>query len=99
MTRGKQYVKKGIWYIGGKEKQKGAALSIGLLASIGASILGELAKPILGKFFGRGRRRRTRLRNRRRTKDERKNSVEKKNFSKNSNVAQRYNFYCKIREN
>ena len=68
MTRGKQYVKKGIWYVGGKEKQKGAGLSIGLLASIGASILGELAKPVLEKFFDRGRRRRTRLRNRRRTR-------------------------------
>ena len=68
MTRGKQYVKKGVWYIRGKEKQKGAGLSIGLLASIGAQILGELAKPVLGKFFGRGRRRSRRLRNRRRTR-------------------------------
>ena len=68
MTRGRQYVKKGVWYIGGKEKQKGAGLSIGLLASIGAPILGELAKPVLGKFFGRGRRRSRRLRNRRRTR-------------------------------
>ena len=68
MRRGKQYVKKGVWYIGGKEKQKGAGLSIGLLASIGAPILGELAKPVLGKFFSRGRRRSRRLRNRRRTR-------------------------------
>ena len=68
MTRGRQYVKKGVWYIGGKEKQKGAGLSIGLLASIGAPILGELAKPILGKNFGRDRRRSRRLKNRRRTR-------------------------------
>ena len=67
MTRGKQYVKKGFWYIGGKKrKQKGAGLPIGLLAMIGAPILGELAKPILGKNFGRGRRRSRRLRRRRR---------------------------------
>ena len=66
MTRGKQYVKKGFWYIGGKKrKQKGAGLPIGLLATIGAPILGELAKPILGKNFGRGRRCSRRLRRRR----------------------------------
>ena len=48
----KQYVKKAVWYIGGeKRKQKGGALPLGLLASIGASILGEIAKPILGKFL------------------------------------------------
>ena len=66
MTRGKQYVKKGFWYIWGKKrKQKGAGLPIGLLATIGAPILGELAKPILGKNFGRGRRCSRRLRRRR----------------------------------
>ena len=51
--RGKQYVKKGVWYIGGKKrKQAGGAIPIGLLASIGAPILGKLATPILGKPFG-----------------------------------------------
>ena len=50
--RGKQYVKKGVWYIGGKKrKQKGGAFPLGLLASIGAPILGEIAKPILGKIL------------------------------------------------
>ena len=61
--------KKGIWYLGGKykraptRKQKGGGIPFGLLASIGATILGEIAKPILGKILGRGlkkRRRRTR---------------------------------------
>ena len=67
MSRGKRYVKKGVWYIGGKKrKQKDGAIPIGLLVSIGAPILGETAKPILGKFFGRGRRLRTGLRPRRR---------------------------------
>ena len=60
--RGKQSVKKGIWYIGGKRKtrkrQRGKGFPLGLLASIGAPILGEVAKPILGKIFGRGRKRR-----------------------------------------
>ena len=51
--RGKQYIKKGVWYIGGKKrKQKGGAFPLELLASIGAPILGEMAKPILGKIFG-----------------------------------------------
>ena len=68
--RGKQSVRKGIWHIGGKYKkapkrkrQKGGAIPFGPLASIGAPILGEIAKPILGKILGRGlkkRRRRTR---------------------------------------
>ena len=59
--RGKQSVKKDIWYIGGKytrapkrRKQKGGAFPLGLLASVGAPILGEIAKPILGKILGRG---------------------------------------------
>ena len=66
MSRGKQSVKKGLWYIGGgeyrraKKTQRGKDIPIGLLASIGAPILGEIAKPILGKIFGRGRRRRSR---------------------------------------
>ena len=64
MGRGKQSVKKGVWYIGSrykrapKRRQKGGAIPLGLLASIGAPILGEIAKPIFGKIFGRGRRKR-----------------------------------------
>ena len=67
--REKQSVKKGIWHIGGtykrapRRRQRGGAIPLGLLASLGAPILGETAKPILGKILGRGirkRRRRTR---------------------------------------
>ena len=67
--RGKQSIKKGKRHIGGKykrapkRKQKRGAISFGLLASIGAPILGEIAKPILEKILGRGLkkgRRRTR---------------------------------------
>ena len=59
MSRGKQYVKKGVWYIGGeKRRQKGGAIPFGLLALIAAPVLGEEAEPILGKIFVRGRRRR-----------------------------------------
>ena len=49
-----------------KRKQKGGAFSLGLPASIGAPIIGEIAKPILGKIFGRGRKLRRRKRRRQR---------------------------------
>ena len=55
--RGKQSVKKGIWYLSGRKRQRGKGFPLGLLASIGALIIGEVAKPILGKMFGRGKRR------------------------------------------
>ena len=66
MSRGKLSVKKGLWYVGGAYKrakkrwQKGGAIPIGLLASIGTAILGEIAKPIPGKIFSRGHRRKRR---------------------------------------
>ena len=55
MSRGKQYVKKGVWYIEGKKRrQKGGAIPFGLLASIATPVLGEVVIPILGKIFGKG---------------------------------------------
>ena len=39
-------------------KQRGKGFQIGLLASGTAPILGEVAKPLLKKFFGGQRRRR-----------------------------------------
>ena len=52
--RPKQYIKKGVWYTGGKKrKQKGGTIPLGLLAYIDAPILGERDRPILGKSFGR----------------------------------------------
>ena len=65
--RGKQYVKKGVWYIGGKKGkyrkkcQKGGALPIGLIALAAVPFLREITKPIFKKMFG-GRRRRKRRR-------------------------------------
>ena len=63
--RGKQSVKKGVWYIGGKykrapkrKKKKGGAIPFGLLASLVAPVLGEIAKALLGKMLGRGLRKR-----------------------------------------
>ena len=65
MPRGKQVVKKGVRYIGGKKrkrktKQKGKGFPFGLVASVAAPLLGEIAKPIFKKIFGRGRKRRKR---------------------------------------
>ena len=58
--------KKVFGILGIKKKKKDAEYQFGLLALIGASILGEIAKPILQKFFGRGRRKKGRSRRRRR---------------------------------
>ena len=64
MSWGKQSLKKELWYIEGtykkarKRRQGGGGIPLGLLASIGAPMLGEIAKPIRGKVLGRGRRRR-----------------------------------------
>ena len=60
MNRRKQVVKKGIWYIGGKkrkQKQKGGAFLLGLLNAAVGPLLGEVAKPLFKKIFGRGKRR------------------------------------------
>ena len=52
MPRGKQAVKKGVWYLGGKKrrgrrkKQKEKGFPFGLIASAAAPLLGEIAKPI-----------------------------------------------------
>ena len=58
MSRGKQPIRKGAWYIVGKrrkkEKKKGKGFPIGLLASVGVPILSELAKPVFKKILGRG---------------------------------------------
>ena len=61
MSRGKQSVKKGVWYIGGRKKkkrQKGKGIPFGLIASLVAPVLGEVAKPIFKKIFGRGQQHR-----------------------------------------
>ena len=44
---------------GGKRKrQKSGAFPFGLIASAAAPLIGAVAKPILKKFFGRGKRKR-----------------------------------------
>ena len=59
MSRGKQFVKKGVWYIGCKKKKKkrqtGEGIPFGIIASLAAPVLWEVAKPILNKIFGKGK--------------------------------------------
>ena len=59
---GRQSIKKGVWHIGGRKRQKGGAFPLGLVASLAGPILGEVAKPtfkiILGRRFKKKRRRR-----------------------------------------
>ena len=54
--RGKQSVRKGVWYIGGEKrryikKQRGKGIPFGYIASAAAPFLGEVAKPLLKKFL------------------------------------------------
>ena len=63
--RGRQTVRQGIWYLGGrrrirrgKKRQRGVFLPLaGLLGAAAGPILGQIAKPLLKTFIG-GRRRR-----------------------------------------
>ena len=53
---GRQSVKKGVWYIGGKRKyrkrkQQGKRFPIGLVASAAPPILGENSKAFIKKNF------------------------------------------------
>ena len=63
--RGRQSIKKGVWHIGGRKRQKGGAFPLGLVASLAGPILGEVAKLIFKTILRKGikrRRRRTRKR-------------------------------------
>ena len=60
--RGKQSIRKGVWYIGGEtgryiKRQRGKGIPFRLIASAATPFLGEVAKPILKTFFGDRRRR------------------------------------------
>ena len=59
---GRQSIKKGIWNIGGRKRQRGDAFPLGLVASLAGPILGEVAKPIFKTILGRGIKRRGRRR-------------------------------------
>ena len=61
MPRGKQSVKNGIWKTGGrkrKRKQRGGTIPFGLIASLTAPVLGEIAKPVFKTILGWGTKRR-----------------------------------------
>ena len=64
--RGRQSIKKGVWHIGGRKRQKGGAFPLGLVASLAGPILGVVAKPIFKTILGRGIKRRGRRRRKRR---------------------------------
>ena len=63
---GRQSIKKGVWHIGGRKRQRGGAFPLGLVASLAGPILGEDAKPIFKTILGRGIKRRGRRRRKRR---------------------------------
>ena len=97
MTRGKQSVKKGIWYSGKKKKnknknkkrQQGKGFPIGLIASATAPLLGEIARPIFKTIFGRGRRK----------DNERKNTAAETCFSKERYITKWANLLREVRKN
>ena len=64
--RGRQSIKKSVWHIGGRKRQRGGAFPLGLVASLAGPILGEVAKPIFKTILGRGIKRRGRRRRKRR---------------------------------
>ena len=54
--RGKQSVRKGVWYIGGNrrqysKRQRRGTIPFGLIASGAVPFLGEVAKPLLKKML------------------------------------------------
>ena len=51
MTRGKQYVKKVVGILGQKRKQKGGAIPIGLLATIGHQFQEKQLNQYLENFW------------------------------------------------
>ena len=66
MPRGRQSIKKGVWHIGGRRRQRGGAFPLGHLAGLAVPLIGAVAEPIFKKIVGRGivgkRRRRVRRR-------------------------------------
>ena len=66
MPRGRQSIKKGVWHIGGRRRQRGGAFPLGHLAGLAGPLIGAVAEPIFKKIVGRGivgkRRRRVRRR-------------------------------------
>ena len=66
MPRGRQSIKKGVWHIGGRRRQRGGTFPLGLLAGLAVPLIGAVAEPIFKKIVGRGivgkRRRRVRRR-------------------------------------
>ena len=64
--RGRQPIKKGVWHLGGRRKrrQRGGAFPLGLVTSLAALLLGEVAKPIFKTILGHGIQQKRRRRRR-----------------------------------
>ena len=60
--RGRQSIKKSVWHIGGRKRQRGGAFPLGLVASLAGPILGEVAKSIFKTILGRGLKKNRRTR-------------------------------------
>ena len=60
--RGRQSIKKSVWHIGGRKRQRGGVFPLGLVASLAGPILGEVAKPIFKTILGRGLKKNRRTR-------------------------------------
>ena len=49
MPRGRQSIKKGVWHIGGRRRQRGGAFPLGHLAGLAVPLIGAVAEPIFKK--------------------------------------------------
>ena len=63
--RGRQSIKKGVWHIGRRKRQKGGGFPLGLVACLAGPISGEVAKPIFKTILGRGIKKKRRRRRKR----------------------------------
>ena len=54
MPRGRQSIKKGVWHIGRRRRQRGGVFPLGLLAGLAGPLIGAVAEPIFKKIVGIG---------------------------------------------
>ena len=98
--RGRQSIKKGVWHIGGtrrRRRQRGGAFPLGLVASLAALLLGEVAKPIFKTILGHGFRQRRRRRRAAYGKETR--NIKKKARACGGRLTEREIFYVQMGKN
>ena len=79
--RGRQSIKKRVWYIGGRKRQKRGAFPLGLVASLAGPILGEVAKLIFKTILGRGIKEKEEEKDGKKTRDIKKEACTRENNS------------------